>query len=317
MMGRLSLAALALLVLALPAHAQVCPTEPLVVDTHDLGARGQLRFFSADESPLPELKPGDEGTPPAAPVIESVSLRADTKAYTQWFDLHATYSADTAFVIVILKQNYERAYYVTTPDHVRECSNNLALDAVPPVEVSVIAVDHHGNRSTPTTTYVPFVVGAYYPHHFRCGMGDMALLIVTPFVLLFELVMLFIVSGIRRWRIRNTPGEHVSIPRAESAARIATRAYGIKFLLALISTAALWQIDHYISAILLSPLVLVWFLDVLRAASLVRRFEQPVNRLERRDDWLLVDHTLVYCGWWAWKRASRVPNASAALRSRD
>jgi hypothetical protein len=206
---------------------------------------------------------------------------------------------------------------------------NMPLHLSPgPATIKVWALDRAANRSAePWTGEVTITAAESDPsdgycsrehHHFKCGMGETFLFIlVIPVVFIVLLIGLAISSAIRRARIRNTPGEHVSIPLGESVARIVAKAYVIKFFLSLATIAALWQLEHEIAAILLSPLPLLWFFDMLRAGSVVRRFAHPVNRLERRDDWLLVDHTLLYCGRRAWNRASRLPTASAGLRRRD
>jgi hypothetical protein len=82
-------------------------------------------------------------------------------------------------------------------------------------------------------------------------------------------------------------------------------------MVSMATVVGLWHFEFHVTSVLISPLVILWFVDVLRARRVVDRLEAPVNRLERREDWLLVDHTLLYCGRRAWKRASDVPAASA------
>lgn len=191
-----------------------------------------------------------------------------------------------------------------------------------PVTVKVWAIDRTGNRSEQPWTGVATIQvidedptdGMCFEHHVRCGMGSLILILVVPVFYLIALLVLWIISAIRRARIRNWPGEHVTIPHGESVARLAARAYAIKLLISIAGIASLWKLDFPITAVLLSPLTIVWFIEALRARSVVHRFNQPVNRLERREDWLLVDHTLLYCGRRAWNRAAHVPTATIADR---
>ena len=202
------------------------------------------------------------------------------------------------------------------------CGAPLDHLTIGPVNVKVWAIDRTGNRSEqPWTGVATFRVidedpteGMCIEHHVRCGMGAMIAVFAAAILIFLELIVLAIAQAIRRARMRKWPGEHVTIPHGESVARLAARAYTIKLAVSIAGVASLWKLDHPITAVLIAPLALLWFIEMVIARGVVHRFNSPVNRLERRDDWLLVDHTLLYCGRRAWSRAAHVPTATIAKK---
>ncbi|HTL36480.1 MAG TPA: hypothetical protein VL326_25280 [Kofleriaceae bacterium] len=274
---------------------------------------------------------GPDVRPPATPtevhpsiVIRTAKTDVDKLADQTTISMFGSYDDDTRILeIEVTDSAGNKAHFGLGVWNPYMCG--LPLHLVPGhATIKVWALDRAANRSAePWTGDVTITAVDADPsdgwcsshHHVRCGMGSALLFImVVPAGFILLLIGLAIAGAIRRSRIRYTVGEHVSIPLGESVARIVAKTYVIKFFVSVGVIAALWQLEHEIVAILLAPLPILWFLDVLRAAAVVRRFNHPVNRLERKDDYLLVDHTLLYCGRRAFNRASRLPTATVPKR---
>jgi hypothetical protein len=272
---------------------------------------------------------GPDWHPPSAPkqLHPSITIRKpfgadryDTQtSITLWGDS----GDDARFLEVFVEQDGQKAHFGMGAWNPQLCGQPLRGLSPGPAKITVWAIDRAGQRSAEPWTGEVTINGVDYDptggdcnrrHHYRCGTGMVALLLVIPVFYIGALLVLFVMSAIRRSRIRNTPGDHVSIPLGESVARIAARTYLIKLMVSMATVVALWHFELHVTSVLISPLVILWFVDVLRARRVVDRLEAPVNRLERREDWLLVDHTLLYCGRRAWNRASDVPAASVTKR---
>jgi hypothetical protein len=211
------------------------------------------------------------------------------------------------------------------------CNQPLHLSPGP-AKITVWAVDRAGQRSTEpwigdvtinSVDYDPTggecTMREHEHHHHRCGMGiGILIILVVPVVFIGLIIGMFIVSLIRRSRIRNTPGEPLSPLFGEAVARIVAKGYLIKSAIAVIISIASLQIHdeelRILAAIVAWPFAFGWLVMLVRSRIIVARFEAPLNVLERRDDWLLVDRKLLYCGRSAFNRASQVPTASVTKR---
>jgi hypothetical protein len=235
------------------------------------------------------------------------------------------------FEVFIEGSDGKKAHFGMRAWNPQLCGQPLRLSPGP-AKITVWAVDRAGQRSAEPWTGDVTITGVDYDptggecamrehrHRHGCGMGlALLFILVVPVVFIGLLVGMFIVSLIRRSRIRNTPGEPLSPLFGEAVARVVAKRYLIKSAIAIIVAIASLQIRDEGLSILASivswPFAFGWLVMLERSRIIVSRFEAPLNVLERREDWLLVDRKLLYCGRSAFNRASQVPTASVTKRS--
>ncbi|HUS28729.1 MAG TPA: hypothetical protein VMZ53_09470 [Kofleriaceae bacterium] len=283
---------------------------------------------------------GPDWHPPSAPVSINASIvvrtsspdSADQVATQTAIALWGDHGDDARFLEVFLENSAgQKAHFAMAAGNPQLCGQPLHISAGP-AKITVWAIDRAGQRSEkPWTGEVNIVAVDDDPtggecerrhHHFKCGMGTaMLFILVVPVGFIGLLIGLFIVSIIRRSRIRNTPGEPLSPLFGEAVARVVAKGYLIKSAIAVIvAIASLQMRDEELSimaAVISWPFAFGWLIMLVRTRMIVSRFEAPLNVLERREDWLLVDRKLLYCGRSAFNRASQLPTASATLQRRD
>ncbi|HSD87729.1 MAG TPA: hypothetical protein VLB44_09445 [Kofleriaceae bacterium] len=263
------------------------------------------------ESPRP-VGPADT-SPPAAPRDVMINIDRETDPYYEEdVSLRGEFDPDTAVVLLdIVDADNKTLHLVTTPDRWLSCSRGIEI-ASGNAQFTVTAVDLAGNRSEPFVTTM-YVRPATYHGHVRCGTGLMGLVLLVPVVAIGLLISILVISLLRRTRIRNTPGEVISLLLAENVARTVARNYLIKSALGVVAVIVLLGVDHEFSAIIVAPFAVTWLCKLALARAMVSVLDKPVSRVERREDWLYADKHILQASRRIFSAAerARVPTSIA------
>jgi hypothetical protein len=287
-MGRIGLALALLIGWTSVAHAimKKCPTVRLELARGDIETRGTR--------PMPQ--------------ITTLELYSDVQDGSETIRMAGTFDPETTSLRLTTSGGYS---LTTTPDELWVCSNTLVLR--PHEHITIVAYDKAGNASVPfesDVTVTRIEPELAHERHHKCGLGE-AILLLGSMVMSGGLFIALVIIGMIRKRVPSSVvGELVAPIHAENVARIVARGYAIKLAVALLTTTGLWTFDHPYLAILVSPFVAVWALELLVSRLVVGQFDKPVQRLEKRENWIYINSRKLYAPRRAWAKASALPTAA-------
>lgn len=289
-------------------------SQQVPIKVTSLGDLKPNTTYELDEPAFLHFKTGSHPDlrAPEAPkdVYPRITIRADRRLNT--IELPGTYDVDdTALIELDIAQGAHHIHNaVTMPSSLRLCGYPGSLEPGP-ATVTVWSLDLAAHRSEPFVAQTDVIVDdtdvAYVCNRRHGGIEGPAELIYVAGFLCVALLVLAAKATNRTDAPSRNP-EAVMIPLGESVARLAMRQYLVCAMLAIAAIITLGVFDHVGAAVTLSPIAIALLFALIKARRVVARFECPVRRLERHGNWLLVDHTFLYCGR-AWKRASKLPMA--------
>lgn len=246
-------------------------------------------------------------TPPAAPQITELTLSSDHKIDVETIAIRGTFDPDTASIWVTTSGGYS---LVTTPDQLRVCSDSSYLNEQE--HITIVAYDKAGNASAPYEADAKVAITK--DDRFKNGLRDLLYFIgaIGGSVGLF--VVLIIIGVVRKRAPFSVAGEVVSPILAENVARIVARGYVIKFAIATVTTIGLAALHHRNLAILAVPFVLVWLYELFMTRLVLGQFEEKIQRLEKRENWIYINSSKLYAPYKIWEKASSLPSAGLAKR---
>jgi hypothetical protein len=256
----------------------------------------------------PEKNPDStDTTPPAKPQITEVALSADRKERYEMVALRGTFDADTATIRVTTAGNYS---IVTTPKDLRVCSETLYLREQE--HISIVAYDAAGNASEPYETDV--AVKVTKDESFKNAFSSLLYFLGACLASAGIFVVLIIVGVVRKKAPFSVAGEVVSPILAENVARLVTRGYVIKFAVATVVTIGLLAIHQRNLAIMAAPFVIVWLYELFMTRLVLGQFDEKIQRLEKRENWIYINSAKLYAPFDVWNKASALPSAGLAKR---
>ncbi|NVB82713.1 MAG: hypothetical protein HOV81_30330 [Kofleriaceae bacterium] len=245
-------------------------------------------------------------TPPAMPanVTASIIVMAQPAEYmpvdavTLWGD----YDDDTALIKVDLWDGQRETTFYTTPNRLYLCAPGVSIRPGT-IRVTIRAIDLAGNESPPVTTSVEATASAgvsvttedcgegprqYTGRHFRCGTGDLAVLLLIPIVAIGLLIGLIVVRLLRNAKIRRTPPVDVGLLVAEAVVRTIMRRDLVASALGLIATGVALTFEARGLGFVLGlfPLISLSSWGSCRVA--LNRLARQDASAERRDSWLII-----------------------------
>jgi hypothetical protein len=178
-------------------------------------------------------------------------------------------------------------------------------------DAKVFSIDRYGNRSEAVEKQVR-AIGGRREVHFRCGTGDVMMLMGSLVIAAIVFVLLVAGGVLRKRGPGATPIAAVVPLLAENVARTVVRSYWIKLAVAVVTVSGLWTFDHPFLAFQLSPFVLVWLICVVDAWHVLRKVEARIQLLGKHGNWLLVGSHKLYVPGRVWRKASSLPTAGLA-----
>lgn len=97
---------------------------------------------------------------------------------------------------------------------------------------------------------------------------------------------------------------------AENVARLVARGYVIKFAVATVATIGLAALDQRNLAIMAAPFVIVWLYELFMTRLVLGQFDEKIQRLEKRENWIYINSSKLFAPPRAWEKASSLPAAS-------
>lgn len=242
-------------------------------------------------------------TPPAKPQITEVTLSADRKVRREMIVLRGTFHPDTATIRVTTAGDYS---IVTTPKDLRVCSETLYMREQE--HIKVVAYDHAGNASEPYEADVAVAItkDESFKNSFRKLLYFLGAIVTSAGIF----VVLIIVGIVRKRAPFSVAGEVISPILAENVTRIVARGFVIKFAVATVTTIGLLAIEQRNLAILTAPFVLVWLYELFMTRLVLGQFDEKIQRLEKRENWIYINSAKLFAPSRAWEKASSLPAAS-------
>lgn len=246
-------------------------------------------------------------TPPAKPQITELTLSADRKVRREMVVLRGTFDPDTATVRVTTAGNYS---IVTTPKHLRVCSETLYMREQE--HIKIVAYDNAGNASEPYEADV--AVAITKDESFKDSFRNLLYFLGSVFASACIFVVLIIVGVVRKRAPFSVAGEVLSPILAENVTRLVARNFVIKFALATVTTIGLLALDQRNLAILAAPFALVWLYELFMTRLVLGQFDEKIQRLEKRENWIYINSSKLFAPPRAWDKASALPSAGLAKR---
>lgn len=300
-MGRIGLALVLLIGLGAVARADraIC-ASPL--------AEGDITRGELFPSMKLELEPDPtDKTPPAAPTGLTVAVTAD--AADTWVSLTGTYDPDTAYIRAV----FDGYQLFTTPDRLVVCTHDKIKAGS---HVRVVAYDKSQNASDYVDANVVEIQNhePEWSHHH--GLHGMDILITIGAIVLAaaELVLLVLYGFARKKAPFSVAGEFLSPILAENVARIVARGYVIKLAVAMAIIMGLLALHHPNIAILVGPFAVVWLFELFLTRLVIGQFDNKIQRLEKRENWIYINSSKLYAPHKTWEKASALPAASLTTR---
>lgn len=202
--------------------------------------------------------------------------------------LDATFSPDTAALrIDVIGPGGQRWTAYTPPDAIRRLGKPICNTEIPFVQlgqmlnIELRAVDASGVESAPVATPVIVVRGldrdACARPHWRCGTGDMALLMFGALAIAGLVVVALVIAicrSVRRVDPALGPPAPISLLVVELAARALQRRGGVIAAIGLAGVPWLISVDHELAAIPVTILACIGVRGYAIARGVLRRIER-------------------------------------------